>query len=142
VDSIIKTLMKRLLPLSACSVGAMVLLAWGFGRGLLSPRGLGIAILTLGVVASIWAVIIFKKSAKASKVRSDASELSIDAATRKRRLLGIRVGKIAIVVLALFLVFGLLQGGPFLPLLVGAIANICMMAAIIRIVVRLQRSLH
>lgn len=139
MDGMIKTLMRRLLPLSACSVGAMVLLALAFSRGLLPPRGLGIAILALGVAAGIWAVLIVKKSAKEFK---GPSGLSIDAVTRKRRLLGIRVGKIAIVVLALLLIFGLLQGGPLFPLLVGAIVNLCIMGAVIQVVVRLQRSLH
>jgi hypothetical protein len=142
MDGMIKTLMRRLLPLSSCSVGAMVLLALAFSRGLLSPRGLGIAILALGVAAGIWAVLIVKKSAKEFKEPSGPSGLSIDAVTRKRRLLGIRVGKIAIVVLALLLIFGLLQGGPLLPLLVGAIVNLCIMGAVIQVVVRLQRSLH
>jgi hypothetical protein len=133
--------MRRLLPLSVCSVGAMVLLALGFSRGLLSPRGLGVAFLTLGVALCIWAVLIIKKSAREFTVPLGPSGVSIDAVTRKRRLMGIRVGKIAIVVLALLLIVGLFQGGPLIPLLVGAIVNLCIMAAVIRVVVRLQKSL-
>jgi len=137
-----RALMKRLLPLSVCSVGAMVLLALGFSRGLLSPRGLGVAILILGFAVAIWAALIAKKSAKESKVPSAPSGLSIDADTRQRRPLGIRVGKIVIVILALLLIFRLLQGGPPLLLAVSAIVNLFIMAAVIQVVVRLQRSLH
>jgi hypothetical protein len=140
--SMVKTLMRRLLPLSACSVGAMVLLALGFSRGLLSPRGLGVAILTLGAALGIWAVLIIKKSAKEFTVPPGPLGASIDAVTRKRRLLGIRVGKMAIVVLVLLLIFGLRQGGPLLPLVVGAVVNLCIMAAVVQVVIRLQRSLH
>jgi hypothetical protein len=142
MDIMIKTLTRRLLPLSVCSVGAMALLALGFTRGLLSPRGLGAAILALGLAVAIWAARIVEKSAKESKSPSAASGPSIDADTRKRRVLGIRVGKIAIVILALLLTFRLLQGGPPLFLAVSAIVNLCILAAIIQVVVRLQKSLR
>ena len=62
----------------------------------------------------------------------------MDEATRKRRLLGIRAGQLAIVILALSLVIGLRQIGtaPLLPLVVGAAVNLCTIAVLIRIVVR------
>ncbi len=142
MDGMIKMLIRRLVALSACFVVAMVLLALGFSRGLLSPRGLGIAILTLGVAVGIWAVLIMRKSAKELKVPPGPPGASIDAVTRKRRLLGIRIGKVAIVVLLLLLIFGLLRGGPLLSLLAGAIVNLCIMAVIIQMVIRLQRNLH
>ena len=48
-----------------------------------------------------------------------SSGASVDAATRKRRVLGIRMGKFAIVALVLLLIVGLLQGRPFLTAVVG-----------------------
>jgi hypothetical protein len=130
------------LPFSASFVAAVVLLEFGFSRGFLSPRGLAIGLLALCISGGMWAMIIFRKSAKELEVQPGSPGASIDAVTRKRRLLGIRVGKIAIVVLVLLLVLGLLQGGPLLPRLVGAIVNVWIIAAIILVVVRLQRSLH
>jgi hypothetical protein len=142
MNGMIKILVRRLLPLSASFVAATVLLAFVFSRGLLSPRGLAIALLALCIFGGMWAVIIIRKTAKELEVQPGSPEASLDAVTRKRRLLGIRVGKIAIVALLLCLVLGLLRGGPLLPLLAGAIANLCIIAAIIVVVVRLQRSLH
>jgi hypothetical protein len=142
MDDMTRGFMERLLLLSVCSVGTMVLLALGFSRGLLSPRGLGVAILILVFAIAICSALIVKKSAKASKGLSASSGLSIDTDTRRRRLLGIRVGKIAIIILALLLVFRLLQGGPPLLLVASAVINLSIMAAVIQVVVRLQRSLR
>lgn len=123
-------------------MAAVFLLAFGFSRGFLSPRGLAIGLLALCISGGTWAMIILRKTAKELEVQPGPPGSPIDAVTRKRRLLGIRVGKIAIVILMLFLVLGLLQGGPLLPRLVGAIVNVWITAAIILVVVRLQRSLH
>lgn len=133
--------MKRLLLLSSCSVGVMTLLALGFSRGLLSPRELGIAIVMLGGGVGTWAVLIMKRSAREFKLPPGTS---IDDVTRKRRLLGIRAGKVAIAVLAVLLLVRLrgIGSDPLLPLLVTIAINLCIMAAVIQVVVRLQKSLH
>jgi hypothetical protein len=142
MNGIIKTLVRRLLPLSASFVAAGVLLAFGVSRGLLSSRGLAIGLLALCICVGMWALIISRKTAKELEVQLGLPGAPIDAVTRTRRLLGIRVGKIAIVVLMLCLVSGLLRGGPLLLVLGAAIINLCIVAAIIIVVVRLQRSLH
>jgi hypothetical protein len=118
MDSIIRTLMKRLILLSACTVGLMILVAREFARGLLSPRGLGIAHLVLSIAVGVWAVLIVKKAAKAYTVLPIPSGTALDPVTRKRRLVGVRVGQ------------------------VGAAVNLCIIAVVIRVVVQLQRSLN
>jgi len=65
----IKTLVKRLLILSVCSVGAAALATAGLAKGLLSPRGLAVVILAMGVTIGVWAVFIMRKSAEEFKVR-------------------------------------------------------------------------
>jgi len=81
MDRMIKTFFRRMLLLSV-SVGLMILLAVEFGRGLLSPRELGIALLILCVAIGSGAVLIVRKSAGEYRV---APEPSIDDVTRKRR---------------------------------------------------------
>jgi hypothetical protein len=139
-----KTIMKRTLLTSVCAMGVLILLTRGFAHGLLSPRGLGIALLTVCVGIGIWAVLIIRKTAAELRATSVPAGASIDEATRKRRLLSIRAGQLAIVILALSLLIGLRQirTAPLLPLVVGAAVNLCIMAVVIRIVVRLQRSVN
>jgi len=63
--------------------------------------------------------------------------MSTDSATRRR----IRLGKTVIALLVFCLVVGLLRGGPWLPVLVGAIVNLGFTALLIRHVRQLERSL-
>jgi hypothetical protein len=82
-----KRLFGRLLLLSVCSVGATILLALEFGRGLLSPRELGIALLILFVAIGGGAVLIIRKSA--SEYRT-APEPSKDDARNRRPISRLR----------------------------------------------------
>jgi len=143
VDSMIKTLMKRLLLMSVCSVGLMILVAREFAHGHLSPRELGITLLILSIAIGTWGVLISKKTAKEYRVTPGPPGTAIDPVTRKRRLLGIRVGQVVIVILALSLLNGLRLIGqaPVLPLLTGVVVNLCIIGVVIRVVVKLQRSL-
>jgi hypothetical protein len=143
MESVIKTLAKRLLLSFVVSMGMVILLAHEFGQGILSPRGFKITLLLVAVGMAVWAVFIIKKTATdlgATPLRPPGSPL--DEATRKRRLLGIRAGKAMIVLLVASLIFGLSQNGPLVPVLVGAIVNFWMMGALIWWVARLQKSLH
>ena len=137
-----KTPVKRLLLLSACAVGAAFLFSLGLRRGFLSPRGLAVAILILGVAVGSWAVLLVKQSANDLAAPPAPSSSPLDSVTRRRRLLGIRMGKVAIVALALLLILSLFRGGPPLALIVAGVVNVCIIAAIIHVVVRLQRSLR
>ena len=66
-----------------------------------SPRGLGIALLTVCIGIGIWAALIIRKTAAELRATSALPGASMDEATRKRRLLGIRAGQLAIVIPAL-----------------------------------------
>ena len=142
MDGVMKTLMKRLLLLSVCALAVLVLLAREHSHGLLSPRQFGVVLLMLCVFMAGGAVLIMRRTVKEFKEPPGPSGTPIDEVTRKRRVLGIRVGKVAIVVLAVSLVLGLRQDGPRLLLLLGAAINLCIMAAVIWAVVRLQKSLN
>jgi len=137
-------LMKRTLLMSVCAVAVLILLTREFAHGLLSPRGLGIALLTVCIGIVIWAVIIIRKTAAELRETPTPQEVPIDGATRKRRLLGVRAGQLAIVILALSLLSGLRQIGtaPLFPLAVRTAVNLCTMAVVIQVVMRLQRSLN
>lgn len=85
--------------------------------------------------------IVFKKH-PLSTVMSPGKP--IDAITRRQRIRAIRNCKLLVLVLVLCLLYGLLQfdkAFPF-PDLVGIIINLCFMAGLICVIVRLQRSLR
>jgi hypothetical protein len=69
-------------------------------------------------------------------------ELLLPSARKGTEHFAVPVYKIVIIILALFLISSLSQGGPLLPRVVGAIVNLCIMAAVIQVVISLQRSLH
>lgn len=122
-------------------MGAVILLSHEFSQGLLSPRGFRIALVAVAVGMSVWAGLILNKTTRELRRPLGSPDTPIDGTVRKRRLLGIRAGKAMIVLLAVSLIFGLSQGGPLLPILVGVAVNLGMMAALIWWVVRLQKSL-
>lgn len=82
MDGMFKTLYRRMLLLWFVAIGVMIPLGLEFGRGLLSPRELGIVLLILCVAIGSGAALIVRKSA--SEYR-EAPEASIDDVTRKRR---------------------------------------------------------
>lgn len=139
MDGLIKTYVRRVLLLSACSVCALVLVSLGFSYGVISPRGLGIALATLGAAIVYCLLLIARKTAKQLRVPAG---MSMDAATRGwgRRL--VRVLKIWIVVLALSLAYSFSQDMPVSSRLVGIAINLCLVAAGIQTIVRLQKRLR
>ena len=118
-----------------------MLVALAFVAGFLSPRALGIALLLLVVGEAALFLRIVRKAAKVSRMQLEP--VCVDKAERRRRLLYIRLGKMAILFLVLLLINGLLKlrGGPLMPLLVGIAMNILATFAIARTVMRLQSSL-
>ena len=144
MDSATKTHTQRMLLVVVCCFGAIVVLALGFANGILSPRGLGIALLTVCVAVGIGVVIVTRKTAAELSETSEPLGIPINEATRKRRVLGIRVGQLAIVVLFVLLLNGLREIGrvPTLPVLVGAGINLCIIAAVVWVIVRLQKTLN
>jgi|HubBroStandDraft_2_1064218.scaffolds.fasta_scaffold3518657_1 hypothetical protein len=67
MDGLIKTPIKGLILLQVCLMGAMILVAIAFLRGLLSARELGVAGLILFIATIISLRIIRKKLAKQRK---------------------------------------------------------------------------
>jgi hypothetical protein len=143
-----KTLMKRMLLLSAFSVGALLLLAMGLSRGILSPRGLGFAMLIL-CMAITGFVLISRTTAKGGQLKVLSP---IDAATRKRLTWRIRAAKTMIALMALGLVGALNEARNFSTwgpdrrltasaLLVGLVMNLLITTVSVKTVVRLQRIL-
>jgi len=144
-----KTLMKRMLLLSAFSVGALLLLAMGLGRGILSPRGLGFAMLILCIAIFTGFVLISRTTAK----ERQPNVLSpIDAATRKRLTWQVRAAKAMIAFMALGLVAGLNEVrncSTWSPdwrlkasaLLVGLVMNLLITTVSVKTMVRLQKIL-
>jgi drug/metabolite transporter (DMT)-like permease len=80
MDGMFKTLFRKILLLSVS--GGVMVLVLKFGRRLLSPRDLGIALLILCVAIGSGAALIVRRSV--TKYR-EAPESSIDDVPRKRR---------------------------------------------------------
>jgi len=140
----LESLVKKLLLFSAGLLAVSLLLAHEFTVHSLSPRGLGIALLILLVATFfVLTLALFRSRSAAPPFERPAGSPTTDPITRRRRVLGIRLGKTAIVILALLLVNALRQigSGHLLPLLVGVAVNLCTMAAVIQVVLRLQKSL-
>src|SRR5579864_3906413 len=131
---------KWLLMLSVCSVALLLVLARLFATGHLSPRGLGIGLLMYCIGVSCLFIQVVKKSARTEPEAS----LRIDDMSRRRRLLAVQAGWTAIAILVLLLINGLRQLGnvPTLPLAVGATMNLLTTAVILRIVLRVQKTLR
>jgi len=133
--------LKKYLLVAACSLIVMVILGRELIVGSLPPAGLIIALVILGLAGMVVMILVSKNAANQS---GNASGNVLYEATRKRRLLAIRLGKTAIVVLVLLLLNGLreLRTGPVLPLLGGVAINIFITAVIVRLVVKLQKNLN
>jgi archaellum biogenesis protein FlaJ (TadC family) len=137
----LKQVMRFTVIFSGCFLGASLLITLAFIRGLLSPRGLGIALLVLVLTEAALFVRMVRRVASRSRLHHDPH--SADDAERKRRLLYIRLGKLALLLLFLLLINGLfkLRDGPLMPLLVGIAMNVLVTFAVARTVMRLQSSL-
>ena len=138
-----KKLIKWTLLFSVSFLGVLALLTGALTQGYLSPRAFGLALVVLfGVSFAVFALAALKH---VSVRRRDPSHSpSVDALTQRRRVLGIRAAKAAIAVLGILLVMSLLRMGtvPLFPLLTGVTMNICTIAVVVWILVRLQRQAH
>src|SRR5713101_1229299 len=103
--TMMKTLRERWLLSWACVTGAVILLIYAFIRGFLSFRGFGIATGILCITYATAMVLITKKSAKEFTVLLTGP--SIDPATSKLLLRGIRRAKTTIVLMGAALALAL-----------------------------------
>jgi len=139
-----ENLVLSTLLFSACFVAVLLLVAHEFAAGSISARGLAVAIIVLFVVCLLFLFLPhgrFRTTSVESSMRVP-SGAPVDTSTREKRLRTIRKLRIAVVFLAVALMTGLLQHAPPWALMVGAGINLCMMAVVIRALVRLQKSLH
>jgi hypothetical protein len=101
-DIDVKSSMKRILLMSVCAVGALILIAREFARGLISPRGLGVALLIVSVGIGVGTVLIIRKET-AELSRSSASPgTAADESTRRSLMNRLRA------------IFALISGGGLL----------------------------
>jgi len=142
MDTTLTSVVRKLLMLSACSIGVLALLAREFSHGLLPPRSLGIALLLLCIAIALWAMFIIRISAPKFRLSSQADSTSDEPAIMKRRLWAIRAAQILLAILILGLLNGLREIGrpPLLPRLVGVVVNLCIMAAVMRVLTTSKNS--
>jgi hypothetical protein len=137
-----RTIGRKLLLLFACSVVAAILVSYEFGRGSLSPRGLGIALLALLIAIGIVLVLIIR-SAKGFTAPLGQPETSIDPANHKRLFWLIRMAQARVATMAVVVVLGLTQirDFPVWALLVGVAISLAITAKSVQTVVRLRKIL-
>jgi membrane associated rhomboid family serine protease len=143
MSQVMKLILKALLLFLAftlvVSVVAFVLLR----HGGLTPGGA--AVLLASAVFAVFAIYLALAWRSEIRTRNQMQlpEATVDSEARKRRLLGVRLGKIAILILALGLLntLRMMRDNPIWPLAVGAAMNVLMIVAVVIPIRRLQRSL-
>jgi hypothetical protein len=133
----LKKLLKFTLLFSACFVAVTLLLIRAVAVGFLSPRSLGI-VLSIFLISSAAAFLRI-----VAKMRTTTQPKNLEA-NRKQCLTQIRIAKLAIAILVLLLLNSLFQlrHGPLLPLSVGVAINVLVTVTLVRIVLRLKKSLN
>lgn len=136
--------------MSVCTVGVVILLAREFAHGLLSPRGLGIALLIVCIGIGLWAVLIMRKTGaelilerkRAAQSLEGPAVTAIDLLRSKQRMFFIRLYKGVIALLVVALVTGLSKAKyfPWWATLVAVALNLGMTASFIWALRRLQKS--
>jgi hypothetical protein len=124
-----------------CVTAAIV---WMYVSGILSPRGLGIAMAASVVIFFIVTVVLQRKASRDYWTDREQPERAIDETTRKLRNKSIWAQTRLIVILQLSLWFGLWinRANLFsLPMLVGVTINLCFTGLLIRSVFSLRKSL-
>jgi hypothetical protein len=140
-DVELRSFVKKVFLFSVGFLIVLLLLAREFIMHSLSPRGLAIGLFILFVVSFlVLTLTVFRRRSVVPMLESPGASTP-DVTSDRRRVLGIRAGKTAIVVLALLLLNGLRQIGsvPLLPLLAGVTANVLTIVAVVWVVLRLQR---
>jgi hypothetical protein len=145
VPNLINTVLKRLLLLCGCSVGAAILLVREFSGGTHSPREYGIALLMLCVGIGAGAILVIRKSSQDFAESPVSPGTPIETDTRKQLLRRIRRARIRIVAMAIVLVLGFgsneIRSAPAWAILVAVAINLLITARSIQTILRLQRIL-
>lgn len=119
-----------------CAVA--LLLTHEYIVGVISPRGLGVALAALLVVGVVGVAFLLKSGSVRNSILKSGDEGS---GSWRGRVLAIWVGKIAVVVLMLAFLNGLwhIRERPLAPRLVGLGANLLVMFAVISAVQKMKR---
>jgi len=106
----------------------------------------GAAILLTSALFAFFAIYLalIWRSNITTRAQAKLPEATVDSEARRRRHLGIRFGKIVILILALGLLNALrmMRDNPIWPLVVGVAMNLLMVAAVVVLIRRLQKSLR
>jgi high-affinity Fe2+/Pb2+ permease len=141
MDELRKYLAKRLFIVIACGVCVAVVLTLTFVVGSHSNSRLIVTLIILCCIMAIATIVILKGASKLHlKLRDSAGE-SYEEATRVQNQSRIRRIKIYIVLINLFLIYGLwaTRGNPLMPRVIGAVISLYITARLISIVQRLRR---
>jgi hypothetical protein len=132
----VRALFTTTLLFSVFFCAVALLLAHEFIIGLISPRGLGVALTAL-LVASAVGIAVMLKSDWVRK--SILESRDVDSGSRRGRVLVIWVARIAVIVLILAFLNGLwhITEKPLAPRLVGLGANLLVTFAIISAIRRM-----
>jgi hypothetical protein len=125
-----------------CFLGVLFLLAREFVVGQLSPRGFGVAVLILMLAGFFGFVVLLRRGASIERQKPPPAGPA-DEATRKRRILWIKLGKIFIAVLAIEILGELieLRNAPLAPLVERVVFDVIIIAIIVRAIGQTKKSL-
>jgi len=138
------SIVKVTLLFSACFTGILLAGTFALVRGALSPRGFGMALSVLCIVAVVVLSIVWSRMARKAEAEGDLKRSdTTDESIRKRRMRAIRFYQGWIALLVVCLLYGLSKAGtaPVAPLAVGIAMNVLWIFACVQAIKKLQRSL-
>lgn len=136
---------KFMLPFTACFTSVLLLVTFAAVSGLLSPRELGIAVISVCAIGFVvlWVAFVKIRTKEAATQILDAPPVVLDVARRKRITRSIRFCKAWIALFVLCLIFGLAQskGAPLGPVMIGVTMNLLWTTGLVLRVRQLKRTL-
>lgn len=119
---------RSVLQLAIASAVVLLVVAREEVVGALSPRALGIVGLLLWVGGFVFLTLRLRAINRNFKSADQPALDSSDPAVRKKIMRSIRILRVGIVMMPVFLIYGLsvTTGEPLFPRITGAVINICM----------------
>ncbi|HSY10794.1 MAG TPA: hypothetical protein VK976_01260 [Verrucomicrobiae bacterium] len=139
------SIVKVTLLFSACFVSILLAGTFALIRGVLSPRGFGVAISVLCIVAVVILSVVWSRIARKAEAETTLnSSDTIDESTRKRRMRAVRFYQGWIALLVVCFLYGLTKAGtaPVAPLAVGLVMNALWIFASIQAIKKLRNSVQ
>lgn len=139
-----KDFRKRLFAVAGCYSAVVMILAWGFIKGVFSVRGFAIVALILAIVmyAAFFLVIrSYQRKRKEFRLQQIASGVPAELLDRDRCIKNIRSLKRFIALFAVLLIYGILatRGGPLLGRTAGVGFDVFILVACVISLVRSQK---